>query len=255
MHSSPSLPIATLYSFLLVLARISGAVVFVPIPGIAAAPATARAVVSLSLTMCLFPVWPPISALPNPGLLTGWMLSEAAFGIGIGLLVSFLSESFVVFGQMVGLQAGYSFASVVDPNTQADSSVFIVLAQTIAGLLFFTCGLHLEVFRALAMSLQTQPPGALLSARSVLAVSRLGSTIFSTGLKLAFPVIALLIMVDIALALLGRINSQLQLLTVAFPAKMLVALGMITAMAVLLPHVYRAYAARLVSALPALTGR
>ena len=255
MPNSISLPLGTLYAFLLVLARISGVVVFVPIPGASASPVTTRAVLSLALTMGLAPVWPTITAVPNPGLLAGWMAGEAAFGVAIGLLAGFLSESFVIFGQMVGLQAGYSFASVVDPNTQADSSVLLVLAQTVSGLLFFVCGLHREVFRIVAASLRTQPPGFLLTAGSVQAIVRLGSTIFVTGLKLAFPVVALLIMVDIALALLGRINAQLQLLPLAFPAKMLVALAMMSAMAVLMPRVYESYAARLFAALPALTGR
>ena len=48
---------------------------------------------------------------------------------------------------------------------------------------------------------------------------RLGATLFSVGMRLALPVVALLVMVDVALALLGRINAQLQLLTLAFPAK------------------------------------
>jgi len=254
MPSSLTLPLAAIYAFLLVLSRISGAVVFVPIPGSSSSPIAARAALSLALTVALFPVWPAVTVLPKPGLLAGWMISEAAFGIAVGLLAGFLSESFVIFGQMIGLQAGYSFASVVDPNTQADSSVFIVLAQTISGLLFFAFGLHRQVLRILAASLQTHPPGSLLTAKTVETIIRLGSTIFTTGLKLAFPVIALLIMVDIALALLGRINSQLQLLTVAFPAKMLVALGMISAMAVLIPRVYQQYADRLFGVIPGLTG-
>ena len=44
------------------------------------------------------------------------------------------------------------------------------------------------------------------------------------ALRLALPVVALLLMVDVALALLGRLNQQLQLLALAFPAKMLTAL-------------------------------
>ena len=43
-------------------------------------------------------------------------------------------------------------------------------------------------------------------------------------MRLALPVVALLMLVDLALALLGRLNAQLQLLTLAFPAKMLAAL-------------------------------
>jgi flagellar biosynthesis protein FliR len=44
-------------------------------------------------------------------------------------------------------------------------------------------------------------------------------------------------MVDIALALMGRLNQQLQLLSLAFPAKMLTALLVLSWIAVLFPRV------------------
>jgi flagellar biosynthetic protein FliR len=251
MPSEFSLPLATLYSFALVLARVAGVLVFVPIPGLTSAPQAARAVLALSTTMALTAVWPAIPVLPGPFLLAGWMISEAGLGMAIGLLVGFLSEALGMFGQLVGLQAGYSFASTVDPTTNADSSIFVVLAQTVGGLLFFALGLHRQVLLVLARSLETVPPGALLSDAGVMSLLRLGGTMFSTGLRLAFPVIALLIMVDLALALLGRINAQLQLLSLAFPAKMLVALLMIAVMAGTMTRVYQSYASRLFAAAPA----
>ncbi|SPE36371.1 Type III secretion system inner membrane R protein (fragment) [Candidatus Sulfopaludibacter sp. SbA3] len=131
-----------------------------------------------------------------------------------------------------------------------------MLSQAIGGLLFFALGLHRDVIRAFAGSLQSQPPGSFaISPVTADAVIRLGSTIFSTGLRLALPIVALLVMVDLALALLGRINSQLQLLTLAFPAKMMGALTLLAAIAVLFPRVYAAYASRLFQALPGVTGR
>jgi flagellar biosynthetic protein FliR len=254
MPSDPSIAVATLYGFLMALSRVSGALVFVPIPGITSAPQPARAALALTVTMALAPVWPAVPSIPGPWLLVGWMVSEAAIGMAVGLLVAFLAEAFGMFGQLTGLQAGYSFASTIDPTTQADSSIFIVLSQTVAGLLFFAAGLHREVIKILARSLQTYPPGTLLTFHGVQTLIRAASTIFSTGLRLAFPVIALLVMVDIALALLGRINSHLQLLSLAFPAKMLAALAMVAVMAATLGRVYESYAERLFALLPAVLG-
>jgi flagellar biosynthetic protein FliR len=66
---------------------------------------------------------------------------------------------------------------------------------------------------------------------------RLGATLFSVGVRLALPVVALLVMVDVALALLGRINSQLQLLSLSFPAKMLTTLILLSWMASMFPRI------------------
>ena len=80
------------------------------------------------------------------------------------------------------------------------------------------------------------PSWSPLSTASAEAIIRLGSSLFAFGLRLALPVIALLLMVDIALALLGRLNQQLQLLSLAFPLKMLTALLVLSWMAAVFPR-------------------
>jgi flagellar biosynthesis protein FliR len=255
MGSEAGLPLASVCSFLLALARVSGAIVFVPIPGMSVSPEPARAIFALSLTLALAPFWPAV-APPGVGAMLALLAGEAALGVAMGMVVALLGEAFVMFGQIVGLQAGFSFASTIDPNTQADSGVLVVLAQTVAGLLFFASGLHREVVRAFALSLQTLPPGGFTLAPGVgELVVRLASSIFSVGLRLALPVVALLLMVDVALALLGKINQQLQLLTLAFPVKMLASLALLAAMTAIFPRIYHEYAARLFAALPALATR
>ena len=136
MGADVGLSISFVCGFLLVLARVSGAIVFVPIPGVAASPEPVRAVFALSLTMALAPFWPAVAQAPPVGTLLAWLAGEASLGLAIGLVISFLEEGFTMFGQLVGMQAGYSFASIIDPFSQADSGVCIVLAQTMAGLLF-----------------------------------------------------------------------------------------------------------------------
>jgi flagellar biosynthetic protein FliR len=59
------------------------------------------------------------------------------------------------------------------------------------------------------------------------------------GVRLALPIVALLVMVDVALALLGRINAQLQLLSLAFPAKMLTTLILLSWLAAMFPRILR----------------
>jgi flagellar biosynthetic protein FliR len=54
---------------------------------------------------------------------------------------------------------------------------------------------------------------------------------------MALPVVALLLMVDVSLALLGRLNAQLQLLSLAFPLKMLIALAVLSWVAALFPRI------------------
>lgn len=229
MHDSLTLSIGTLYSFLLVLARVGGALTFVPLPGMSAAPQAARAALALTSTIALYSLWPAVNAADVSGSqLLAWVAAEAVLGIAIGLCVAIALEGFSFAAQMLGVPAGYGFASTIDPGSDADSTVLVVLAQLIAGLLFFALGLHREVLRLFALSMERIPAGAYIFTRaSAVILIRASADLFRIGVRLALPVTALLIMVDVAVALLGRLNAQLQLISLAFPAKMLVALLML----------------------------
>jgi flagellar biosynthetic protein FliR len=240
MGTELKLELGTLYAFLLVLTRVSGVFVFVPLPGIKAGPEVVRAALAGSITLALFPSWPVIASSGlSFGTLVGWLLAEAGLGIGVGIAVAFLSEVFQMGAQIISLQAGYSFASTIDPTSGADSSVMLSISQTVAGLLFFATGLDHQVLMAFAQSLSVHPPGQVALTTSMLnLVIQAGSAIFSTGLRLVLPLLALLLIVDISLALLARLNSQLQLITLAFPIKMLVSLGLLAWMLLVFPKIF-----------------
>jgi flagellar biosynthetic protein FliR len=156
--------------------------------------------------------------------------------------VAIVLEAFALAAQILGLQAGYAYASTIDPNTEADSGILLVLAQLVAGMLFFALGLDRELLRLFAQSLDKVPVGAYVFGRSTAEpLIRLGASLFAVGVRLALPVVALLVMVDVALALLGRVNQQLQLLHLAFPAKMLTALMVWSWVAVLFPRILLAF--------------
>jgi flagellar biosynthesis protein FliR len=251
MPANLALSFSTLYGFLLVLARVAGVFVFLPLPGIKDGPQVARVVMALAFTVALAPSWPAVDASAvGPGALAVFALSEAAFGITVGLAVAFLTEALLVAAQAIGMQAGFAYASMVDPTTQADSSVLLIFAQLAAGLLFFSLGLDRQVLRIFARSLLAWPPGSFhLSAGLAEAVVRIGGAMFSVGLRLALPVLALVLLVDVSLALLGRLNGQLQLLSMTFPAKMMTALVLLAWMTAVFPRVYAGFAVRVWSLL------
>jgi flagellar biosynthesis protein FliR len=240
MPTDLRLPWDGLLGFGLVFARVAGAISFVPLPVFKNAPTTARIVLALGLTGALLPVWPAISPqVMEAGLIARWMISEVAFGVTVGVAISFLNEAFVLSSQIFGLQAGYGYASTVDPATQADSSVLQIVSHLAGGLLFFATGLHHEVIRIFADSLIVHPPGQYritpIGAEQILS---LGTIMFQVAVRMALPVVGLLMLIDLSLALLGRINAQLQLLTLAFPIKMIVSMGLLTVIAALMPTLY-----------------
>src|SRR5205823_1100365 len=117
-------------------------------------------------------------------------------------------------------------------------------------ILIFSLGVDHQLIRILAASFHRFPAGPWKpSVQSMEGILRLGSAMLSTGLRLAFPVIALLMLIDVALGLLGRIQQQLQLLSLAFPAKMLGALALLALLAPAIPRLFQVSAGHTVAAL------
>jgi len=245
MHAEVSIDFAVLYSFLVVLARVSGFLVLIPLPGMNAGPTASRIVLALTLTFSLMPMWPKVQATTGTGELVLWAATEFALGLAAGVGLALMLEAFQVAAQAVGLQAGFSYASTIDPSTQADTAVLQTVLQLFAGFLFLTMGIELQLFRLLAVGLGTAPgSGAITKAFNVSAVLKFGGLMFNTALRLALPVMGFLLLLDLAFALLSKVHAQMQLLSFSFSAKMLVALALIATTLALCPTIVTGAAAR-----------
>ena len=260
MHAQLNISLATLYGFLLVLTRVAATFVFVPLPQLRNSSTATRVTLSLAVTIALQSVWPatPVSldgGWPEVWALFERMLAETGFGIAVGLVVALVSESFTLAMQLLGIHAGYGYASVVDPNSDADSGVLVVMAQLAAWMLFLAFGMERHVIRALAGSLERYPAGAFaVSPEARSAVLSLGAAVFTTALRIALPVLGLLVLVDIAFALFGKLHGHLQMHFLAFPAKMLATLAVLALLTRAFPGIYEGIASQGVSALMRLAG-
>jgi flagellar biosynthesis protein FliR len=65
-----------------------------------------------------------------------------------------------------------------------------------------------------------------------------GSSIFATGFRLVLPLLSLLLMVEISMALMARLNAQLHLMLLSRPIKMLLALQLFAWLLLIFPRVF-----------------
>ena len=220
------IPAAWVVNMALLTARMTALTVFTPLPGASAAPVQARVLLAVLLAAMLAPmaragISPDELASPAAAWLLGVAaLSEAALGAAIGLALRLLLEAFSLAAQTLGFQAGYSYINMVDPTTQVDASILNVALALLANLLFFAFDLHLHLIRVLAASLTAHPLGGFaVEPMDAMAFIALGGLTFETALRLALPVVALLLLVDLTLGLLNQAHPRMQLLTLAFPLK------------------------------------
>ncbi|MEX2264741.1 MAG: flagellar biosynthetic protein FliR [Bryobacteraceae bacterium] len=252
-----TVPVNLILGFLAVLARVSGAFLFVPLPGMKQAPAIARIVLSLSVATVVWVARPGTLATHEfaIGEPVALILSEAALGISIGVAVALLGECLSLAAQMIGLQAGFSYASTIDPTSDADSGVLLVFSQLVSWWLLFATGFEAYVIRAFARSFELYPPGGFaVQGAAVEAVLRLGSVVLAAAFRLALPILAMLVLVDVTFALLARVNAHLQLLSLAFPVKLLASIALLAMLAGAFPKVYGDAAAQAASTISRIAG-
>ncbi len=232
-----TIPLGIVIQFGLVLSRMAGLLTFLPIPGLRSGFDLQRLTVAVLFSVLTMP-WTAVAKTWSMTLgdflkLAG---SEAALGISLGLCVAVIGEGIQMGAQMLGLQAGFSYASTIDPSSNADSAILQVLLSLSTALTFLALGLDTILFRLLLMGLQAMPPGEwTLDPQHASAVMALFPLLFCDAIRFALPVVAILLVIDAALALLSRIQPQLQLLMLSFPLKMLAAMVFLAQGAPLLP--------------------
>ena len=142
----------TLYGFLLVLARVAGAFVFVPLPGVKDAPQAARVVLALAFTFALYPQWPASVTAGSPAgrmrrLRARWRRRPSDRDRSA---VAFLAEA--LHARRAGHRHAGRLRLRLDHRSQHAGrfGVLLVFAQLIAGMLFFALGLDREILRLFA---------------------------------------------------------------------------------------------------------
>ena len=196
--------------FLFIGVRLSGLMLFAPFFGSDAMPARVKAGLVLALSFVLYPMvaprFPVFSLAQWPLLVFG----ELLVGASIGIATSLVFDAVQMAGQVLSVQMGYSLISILDPQTQAESTVMATFHQALAMLIFLRLDVHLWILRAIGDSFTYLPPGsAHLSPAFVRTALGAGAAVFSIGLQLAAPVLSATFLADLVLGLLGKASPQL----------------------------------------------
>jgi len=239
------LPAALLVNYALLLARMAAFVVFVPMPSVRASLSTTKIVLALALTVLTAPLAMSdigrevVSSSVVPWILLRATIAEAALGIALGVALRLTLESFGLAAQALGFQAGYSYVNMVDPTSQVDASILNVIFALLANLLFLATDLHLFALEALVDGLRIHPLGGFSTTPAdAAAIIMLGGYMMEAAVRLALPVMAVLLLVDLTLGLLNQVHSRMQLITLSFTLKLVAGTAVIVLMLPTAPKVF-----------------
>jgi flagellar biosynthetic protein FliR len=253
-----SFNITEFYSFFLTLMRVSLLVFLMPFFGGSNVPNTIKGAFCIVLSLA---IWPRLSfpgamlPLTTMGLILT-LLGELVLGLVMSIIVNFLFSAIMFGGHMVGYVMGFSMMNVLDPMSGTSESVTAQLMYQCTILIFLSMDGHLFILSGLADSFHLVPPGGLfITANLAASMLDFSSQLFVLAVKISGPVVAAVLMVDLALALVSRAAPQMNVIQMGFPLKVGVGFIFMTLVLVALTHFVGDYIIELKSMFTAVMNR
>lgn len=213
---------AQLVRFLLVLARSAGIFSVVPVLGQTPVPAHVRVILTVALALAVAPIagMPPADVTSSNFALTWALGREAVVGLTIGFVAALIISCAQIAGEMVDFEIGFGLSGSIDPLTNVQMPVIAKFLQLFVTLIFLASGAHYLVICALADSFGViapgQPAAVALAYRPLMDIF---VRVFLLGLKVAGPILGVLLLCDLSLGLVARTTPQMNLLMVGLPLK------------------------------------
>lgn len=213
-------------SFLLPLFRIAALLMVMPIIGTQLVPTRVRLYLALAISVVVVPTLPPMPQVDSISLQAFMLIAqEILIGVMLGFVLQLLFHIFVVAGQILAIQMGLGFASMVDPANGISVPVIGQYFTMLVTLLFLAMNGHLVVFEVLAESFLTLPPGTGLQVEHYWELATKLGWVMGAALILVLPAVTALLVVNIAFGVMTRAAPQLNIFSIGFPLTLV--LGMV----------------------------
>lgn len=215
---------AWLAAFMFPLARILALIASSPVIGNRQIPIRVKVGLAMLITFLIAPtlnIAPDIEASSGQGLFI--LLQQILVGLAMGFSMRLVFTAIEMAGDLMGMQMGLGFASFYDPINASNTQVIGQFLGIIAALAFLTMNGHLYMLATLAESFKIFPISLNVPSASAFHTLALwGGSIFSNALRLSLPLIAALLITNLALGILTRSAPQLNIFAIGFPITLVV---------------------------------
>jgi len=237
-----TIPLRPVLLFAVVLARVGGLVSFAPFWSLRAVPNRVRVTLGLVMALIITPVVAPRLETPPTEMLSLALIiiGELLIGCALGFVGQLVFSSLEMAAHILSSQMGFTLGAIINPMTQAQTSPLGTMAQMCGLVVLMAADGHHWLLSATVRSFQAVPPGGFSATpRMAQLILRLSADVLAVGVALAAPAIIILLTVEFALAIAGRVAPQLQVLILGFPIKIMVGLWLIGASLYFLPGAFR----------------
>jgi flagellar biosynthetic protein FliR len=211
-------------SLFLVMMRCAGLVVAAPILGHRSVPMPVKAGLIAVLAVAL-----ANRAAVAPGALPVLMAApiELLIGLSLGYIVSLGFHAVELAGRLLSLQMGLSLGAVFNPTSHESSTSLDPFFSITAGLLFLALNLHVALVEVLARSFTVLPIGGGWPMDLFMLAANMTGLALELGTRLALPLALILLLAELAMALLARAIPQINVFFLGMPIKILAGLAIL----------------------------
>ncbi|MCX7613595.1 MAG: flagellar biosynthetic protein FliR [Caldimicrobium sp.] len=231
------------YLFLLIFFRILFLFMIFPVFAATFFPTKVKLALSLVLALSLTPYLSHHLIISmNPFELIYYMISDFFLMFIIALFLRFILGGLQLGGELVGLQMGFGLSQTFDPSSGVSMPVIAQFLYFIFLLLFFTLDIHHFLLYFLVKSFYELPPGVLLKEENIFKfLIKKSHLVFDIAVKILAPLMVFMLLINIVLAIIGRLLPQINVLFVSFPLTLGLGLFFFGMMLFLVPRIFNQY--------------
>lgn len=213
--------------FVLVVFRLAGMMLFAPLFGSIRVPKRVRVMLVVVLAMGLTPTITPPASLPDsPWELALGIGSEMAFGLAMGMVMSFAFIAAQWAGEIIGQQMGFNLSEVFDPQFGAQGSLIGDIYFMLTQVVFLLVGGHRAMIQGVRASFEALPLLSLGIDEPLLhTMTGLFTAATLLAMQLAAPMLVTAMVVDLVLGLIGKTMPQMNVMAAGLTLK--AAIGML----------------------------
>ena len=160
------------------------------------------------------------------------VVSEIMSGVILGFIANMIFEFIRMAGGYMDIQIGLSMMNILDPSSETTSTPFSNLSYFISMVIFFIIDGHHLLIKCLIQSFKVVNIGQNIVFQDTFSVVLDAfREYFVVGVKIAIPLVLIIIITDLCMALVSRTVPAINVMILGMPVKMVV--GLLTFIALL----------------------
>ena len=217
--------------FILVLARVTPLFLLAPIFSSTVIPPAVKGMIAVGISVGLTPIAMhgqhiPSDPLQVAGLALEGLLVGTSFAFALAVLMGAVESA----GSFVDVVSGFSYGELINPLSGGQSAVMSRFYTLFGTMVFLVIGGDAWTLRGLGRTFELVPLTQAPQLGSLVAgAEHAFSTIFTSALEIGAPVLAALLITDVAFGVVSRVVPQMNVFAVGFPTKVAVAMLVVAA--------------------------